>query len=1220
MSERHDPASQHASASVADFTDEVRLAVVLYGGVSLAIYINGMVQELYHLVRATAPAVDDDSRLHLADEELESTEHVYRELGRIGLDSSRPAADGTSFAASAAGPVRVRFVIDIVSGTSAGGINGVFLAKALANDQSLEGLRRLWISEGDLGKLLNDRRSVQDMPELVSQDPPRSLLNSERMYLQLKRALDGMKPRAKAKEPDDGARKLSPYVDELDLYVTTTDIRGFPVLLRLRDLVVPELRHRHVFHFVYGSQRATGSFRNDFEERNNPFLAFVARCTSAFPFAFEPMSVRDVAPLLGWRRERFEAELKRWERFFRGRLGPGGPAPRFESDAAIPIEERAYSDGGILDNKPFSYATDTLRYRASDLPVTRKLLYLEPVPQHLRPQPAEKPGPFETALRAASAVPAYEPIREDLERILDRNRWLSDLRELESRITPDVRAGVTKRLMEEGYTGTNYESAGLSALVAAHGVAYGTYHRLKVQRVIDDIAALVTRHAGFEEDSAQNEAIRYIVREWVLERYPEEPAASKRAQTAFLVYFDFGYRLRRLEFLRRKLRDLHIGRPEVLDLLSDLCRKNDLLPEWNDGRSALPTDYAKGLRDATRELSRDLRGFHVRLRQAGRVLRARRADETPASAEVAEEMHLVLEQRKRMLEVVADTRITSKELALLLESGSEAERRAYAQRLIWKRHESRAMPPGARSSAPTVERADSPRTIEPQLIQLEELLEAATRHIVYPVSDECRARLDPSAAAGASPYDRALRHFGSHFFRNFEAYDFPTYPLRAGTAFGESDSVDIVRFSPEDAIRLVDERGEHPTKLAGTKLANFGAFLEETWRQNDMMWGRLDAAERIIAMMRLPKAAEDDLRDRALSAILAEELPAEACRVLARELSRRVGGTPDLKRQLDNLLRQVCSGDTLDRARLVFRHVLDSSDAEFLDRFRDSPPRLPPPDPERSLTNFSRATRILGKMFEAAAEHQHANARPFAMLSWLGALAWRLVEISTPRSIPNLLLRYWLQLLTLAAVVIVVGGWLLHIQGLFRYGVLGIVVLGAFVTVPAFLGVLMEGWRRWGRIAWGVYFATVFAVLAYLASQLRLEVQYAVDVPGAAQAAAALVRTAAGFLGLDVAILVVMAYLMTPGTRSRPTLRSHWFAWALYAAAGASVVFLILQLMPTPAAATGALARILQNPWGAALVALFAVRVSWALLVPARQLVTALWDRLGGLLSPRHRA
>ena len=45
-----------------DYQQEVRLAVVMYGGVSLAIYMNGVTQELWHLVRATAPHPDGGGR------------------------------------------------------------------------------------------------------------------------------------------------------------------------------------------------------------------------------------------------------------------------------------------------------------------------------------------------------------------------------------------------------------------------------------------------------------------------------------------------------------------------------------------------------------------------------------------------------------------------------------------------------------------------------------------------------------------------------------------------------------------------------------------------------------------------------------------------------------------------------------------------------------------------------------------------------------------------------------------------------------------------------------------------------------------------------------------------------------------------------------------------------------------------------------------------------
>ena len=45
-------------------------------------------------------------------------------------------------------------------------------------------------------------------------------------------------------------------------------------------------------------------------------------------------------------------------------------------------------------------------------------------------------------------------------------------------------------------------------------------------------------------------------------------------------------------------------------------------------------------------------------------------------------------------------------------------------------------------------------------------------------------------------------------------------------------------------------RPSHPekkrTKLAGVAIGHFGGFFEQGWRKNDILWGRLDAAERII--------------------------------------------------------------------------------------------------------------------------------------------------------------------------------------------------------------------------------------------------------------------------------------------------------------------------------------------------------------------------------------
>ncbi|HYN35267.1 MAG TPA: patatin-like protein [Ilumatobacteraceae bacterium] len=52
-----------------------------------------------------------------------------------------------------------------------------------------------------------------------------------------------------------------------------------------------------------------------------------------------------------------------------------------------------------------------------------------------------------------------------------------------------------------------------------------------------------------------------------------------------------------------------------------------------------------------------------------------------------------------------------------------------------------------------------------------------------------------------------------------------------------------------------DQQGIHvDLKLAGNELANFSAFLRDEWRANDWMWGRLDAVPTLIDLMVTPAA------------------------------------------------------------------------------------------------------------------------------------------------------------------------------------------------------------------------------------------------------------------------------------------------------------------------------------------------------------------------------
>src|SRR5437879_6109238 len=105
---------------------EIRLGLVCYGGVSLAIYMHGVTKEIHKLLLASA-AFDERTNPFPPQQ----TEHVYWELlhrmhrGEIGLSEG----------------VQTRVVVDIISGTSAGGINGICLAKAVALNRSQDALK-----------------------------------------------------------------------------------------------------------------------------------------------------------------------------------------------------------------------------------------------------------------------------------------------------------------------------------------------------------------------------------------------------------------------------------------------------------------------------------------------------------------------------------------------------------------------------------------------------------------------------------------------------------------------------------------------------------------------------------------------------------------------------------------------------------------------------------------------------------------------------------------------------------------------------------------------------------------------------------------------------------------------------------------------------------------------------------------------------------------------
>src|ERR1700746_2089535 len=94
----------------------------------------------------------------------------------------------------------------------------------------------------------------------------------------------------------------------------------------------------------------------------------------------------------------------------------------YELNGADP-NKTYFVDGGVLDNRPFGWAIDTVTTsRPAESEVDRRLLYLEPDPGGMSPTPGgEDPETLAAALGALTTIPRSEPILDDLLRVQEHN-------------------------------------------------------------------------------------------------------------------------------------------------------------------------------------------------------------------------------------------------------------------------------------------------------------------------------------------------------------------------------------------------------------------------------------------------------------------------------------------------------------------------------------------------------------------------------------------------------------------------------------------------------------------------------------------------------------------------------------------------------------------------------------------------------------------------------
>jgi patatin-related protein len=888
------------------FDTEIRFAIVMYGGVSLAVYMNGIAQELLHMVRATTPKGDPlNGQFRYRPEELTGTERVYREL---------------------AGKLRARFVVDIISGTSAGGINGIFLAKALAQGQSLDQLRNLWVTEGDAGRLLNDKASLKGgLPPELYEKSPSSLLNGQRFYWELLDALEGMEPPAgKGKAAD---------VDEIDLFVTATDFYGLPAPLILSDKEVDEPIHRKTFHFRFWQPGGQAAKRDDFGRDLNPILAFAARCTASFPAAFAPFKLKDIDPALenhsayqGARGKLLGSGNPKWGDFFEG----------YPQDYA----DRYFVDGGYLDNKPFDLALRALSSRHHVLlPNERVLLYIEPDPERSGGHTKTERPDVVAALLAVDSLPRSEPIRSEVDEIAARNLVYERASLLTAGIEEDVAKLGGER--ETGVAATDWAKQDLAGLIKERGLAYGGYHRLKIARINDWLADCL--RAAPCTPALPLATLRELVRQWREATYVRYRDGERLTENRLLIDLDVAYRLRRIEMVRIKLSEI-LCSPESAHEIFALGRiksASERMDGWEETRPKLL------------ELQRRLQEVHQRL--------------------------------------ISLNEDCQKLVALTPAMGTAS---------------------AAFTTAPNAEAATA---------LLRTMADGVAARLTA-ISEACRAVLAPGAEKPES-YLETARHTLRHFFTHYDDFDLVGFPMLYCLGTDELRQVSVSRVSAADTTLGGEVKAE---KLAGVKLGHFGAFLDPDWRAHDILWGRLDGAERIIAA--LTAAAAPEIRDKRADFMDAAFI------AVTSEVQGPAMPPPTSRKEIEERVKSLTTNEALA--------------------------------PATTLDLLGRSTSIVRRLLGNVAEQRGLEKN--IVVAWtlrLLAVIWGVVELAIPKSLSQILFGYWLQLAMLSGGLLAGIGFAFDLSAEKRIGGLLIVAAAAASLAGLALREVVERKER-RALAW----------------------------------------------------------------------------------------------------------------------------------------------------------
>lgn len=761
---------------------DLRLAVVCFGGISLAVYQHGITKEIIKLLRASKIFHAEDGSREFDINTKPDTELLYLDL----LDKIRKSG------------LNLRIIVDAISGSSAGGINGVVLARAISHDLPVEPLTDMWLTRADIAHVLAARARARPWHKwyirpfvapifwlltrkhLMPSIPDKETRTKLSLFLRsqwFRPPFDGqgfchilLDALGAMGEPRSRTASLMPAGHRLDLLITATDFYGTDRSIYIHDPpVVREREHRHIFRFSFEKFKG-GGIQTDFDTYSVPSLAFAARATASFPGAFPPVQIDEMDAALNARQQSWPGR----EQFLRDNFTP------YHAFGINP-ERAVFVDGSVLNNKPVFEAIEAASSHAAFRGVDRRLIYIDPHPGAAKPPPEIVPGFARTIAGALSELPRYEPIFGELAQIEVFNANVRRLQQTIDTATPRVRAVVGEVLGAGPVRPADAQQVRRWRLKVAHRVSteerilYANYLQLMIGAGLEYLSQLICAVCAFPQGSPQVHWVAKTLRIWARrsgiysENYEIEPGIADDmdlpAFARFVGSFDLGSRRRRIQLIMR-----------TID------------------------------------------GLFNRLENDGGI------STTPASLDAL---------KRRFFHQLDSLREYQKNDFLRVQTLSHA-------RALFGR--TNVMP-------------DEAALPDPQAFVLSHFSELSA--IIEQIGTECdfkRFSNETDEIVGSAEFqqmDGFVRREILEAYLGFDLWDAVSFPMMSmkgsheALQLTELQEIVVDRISPDDITAFAD-RGPF---LRGAEFGGFAGFFSRAARENDYLWGRLHAIDRLLSII-----------------------------------------------------------------------------------------------------------------------------------------------------------------------------------------------------------------------------------------------------------------------------------------------------------------------------------------------------------------------------------